>query len=126
MQDGEKRMSRWPTHSIKGLKKKYPYKVAVVQCRIVFADGLSCAIEGCIAEKETANKVWDLLTMPPKWLVEVQRHIRKGTVVDAIRVYREYSGLDLKESRDRVLALRERMGYAPLFDENGFFKSEKV
>lgn len=120
-------MSRWPNHSIKSLvKKHHPNKAAVVQCRIVFADGSSCAFEGCVDDKATANKIWDLLTTPPKWLDDVIRKIREGHTVDAIRVYRKHSGADLKQARDRVLALRERLGLAPLFDENGFFKSEKV
>ena len=40
---------------------------------------------------------------------DIQREIREGRLINAIKLYREMTGVGLKEARDAVEALRDRM-----------------
>jgi len=40
---------------------------------------------------------------------DIQREIREGRMINAIKLYREMTGVGLKEARDAVQALRDRM-----------------
>lgn len=44
-------------------------------------------------------------TQPHAWLAEVQDLVRRGKKIQAIKVYREHTGVGLKEAKDAVEAM---------------------
>lgn len=53
-----------------------------------------------------APTTYDAATPPPEaWVAEVQALRRSGKVINAIKLYREHTGVGLKEAKDAVEAL---------------------
>lgn len=50
------------------------------------------------------------MTLPPEASTAVMQALRKGSKIEAIKLFREASGLGLKESKDIIEAMQSKLG----------------